>query len=304
MKQVLVAAPISEALLHALIHVGYEVKTLENIGEEKTNIHGILTSNKLVLHRNELEKYSNLKWIGRLGSGMEIVDTDYCDKNNIRYFNSPNGIANSVAEHIMGMLLSLLHHIESSFHEVQSGLWIREANRGIELEGQTLGIIGFGHTGQALANKLRVFTNHIIAYDKYKSGFGNEFVKEVSLAELQANSDIISFHVPLTAETLHYYDEDFMHKMHKPHILINASRGAVIETPLILKGLQQHKIKGACLDVVEEEKQINWVLQQEPNILSELCKYPVLITPHIAGYSHNAIQKMSEELRLQLDGIW
>lgn len=304
MKHVLIAAPISEVLLHALVHAGYEVITLERHADEVGSIHGIITSNKLLLHAKELEKFSNLKWIARLGSGMEIIDTSYCDLHGIKYFNSPNGIANSVAEHIMGMLLGLLHHIDTSFQEVQHGLWIREANRGMELEGQTVGIIGYGHTGQALANKLRVFTNRIIAYDKYKVGFGNDFVQEVSLSELQTQAEIISFHVPQNDETMHYYNEVFMQSMQKPHILINASRGGIIKTDLILEGLKQKKILGACLDVLEEEKSINQVLQQEPNIIQALANYPVIITPHIAGYSHNAIEKMSEELREQLEAIW
>ena len=305
MKKVLIAAPVSDSCIQILTDKGYTPIYLNEAGntEKYPAITGIITSNKFILDKNGLQAFPDLTWIGRLGSGMEIIDTVYCDEHGIRYFNSPNGIANSVAEHIMGMLLCLRHHILRSHTEIQNGQWIREANRGLELEGLTVGIIGYGHTGKALANKLSVFTKNILVYDKYKSGFGTDIIQEVTLAKLQDQVDVISFHTPLNKETFHYYDEDFMSRMKKPHILINAARGPVISTDMILTGLRSGKITGACLDVLEEEKNISSVLEQEDNKIHELLSYPVIITPHIAGYSHNAVEKMSKELMEQLQDI-
>lgn len=304
MKQVLLAAKISETFVNTLISKGYELINYEssdlNQLKDASLIIGIITSNKLLLNHQQIKRFSNLKWIARLGSGMEIIDTDYCDQKGIKYFSSPNGIANSVAEHVLGMLLSLLHNIYKSFSEITHAQWIREANRGFELEDKIVGIIGYGHTGQALAKKLKVFTKHILVYDKYRTNIGHDDIQEVTLEYLQQHADIISFHVPLSKETTHYYNQKFVVAVSKPHILINASRGAVADTSAILNGLKSGKIAGACLDVLEEEKNIEEVLQQSSNHIAELLKQHVLITPHIAGYSYNAIEKMSAELQDQL----
>lgn len=303
-KQVLIVAPISEKFKKRLVEKNYELieQPVFNIDLAK-GITGIVTSNKLLLNSTELEKYPNLQWIARLGSGMEIIDTAYCDEKGIKYFSSPSGIANSVAEHVTGMLLGLLHKIYTSHKEIQDGQWIREINRGVELENLTVGIIGYGNTGNALAKKLAAFTSDILVYDKFKSGFSNDSIKQVSLEEIQEKADIISFHVPLKSDTRHYYNDDFVSKVKKKHILINASRGAVADTKAILQGLVSGKITGACLDVLEEEKDIEELLMQKNNIVQHLMEHNVIITPHIAGYSYNAIEKMSNELSNQMEGI-
>ncbi len=285
----------------ALSDHGYELVYNNAKGQLST---GIITSNKLLLNKKTLQQFPDLKWIARLGSGMEIIDTAYCDEQGIRYVSSPEGISNSVAEHVMGMLLSLLHHIHSSQNQIHVGQWIREANRGVELEERTVGLIGYGHTGQALAKKLRVFTKNILVYDKYKTGFGDEVVQEVSLEQLQQQADVLSFHVPLNDETRLYYDTAFYSAMSKPHILINSARGGVADTRVILSGLKSGQITGACLDVLEEEKSIDEILKQPANIVQELLKYNVILTPHIAGYSYHAIEKMSAELLAQLQDVF
>ena len=248
-KQVLIAAPISSSFEQFLCNQNFDLITTVH---DASQIEGIVTSNKLKLFEPELKSYPQLKWIARLGSGMEIVDTQYCDLHEIRYFNSPKGIANSVAEHTTGMILSLLHKIQSSHREVTENKWIREANRGQEIEQLTLGIIGYGHTGSAFAKKMTAFCHKIVAYDKYKSGFGNDDIGEASLEAVLQQADILSFHVPLNAETTHYYNEDFLNRLSKPHYLINVSRGAVCDTKVILSGLESGKLLGACLDVLEE----------------------------------------------------
>lgn len=300
-NSILIAAPISNTFKEALYTKGYNL--VDEHCLELNAIVGIVTSNKLQLNSTTLPKYPNLKWIARLGSGMEIIDTAYCDQHQILYFSSPKGIANSVAEHTTGMLLSLLHRIPSSFAEIQQKQWIREPNRGVELEHQIIGLIGYGHTGSAFASKLKAFSNNILAYDKYKSGFGDDIIEESTLERIQAEADIISFHVPLNAETRHYYNQTFLNQAKKNHILINVSRGAVCDTNVILHGLQSGQIQGACLDVLEEEKNIQDILLQEENIIKKILQHNVLLTPHIAGYSMNAIEKMSMELLVQLNEI-
>lgn len=299
-SQVLIAAPISLAFEQFLLRHGYELIT--NLSHS-FEVEGIVTSNKLKLSAEVLTSYSKLRWIARLGSGMEIIDTSYCDQRGIHYFSSPNGIANSVAEHTTGMLLSLMHHIHSSYQEIQNDQWIREPNRGQEIESLTLGIIGYGHTGSAFASKMSSFCKRIIAYDKYKSGFSTDGVTEVPIEDILHHADILSFHVPLTDETTYYYNDGFINQMSKPHYLINVSRGSVCDTKAILKGLQSGKILGACLDVLDEEKNINHILSQPNHILKQLLAQNVLLTPHIAGYSHQAIEKMSHELMTKLESI-
>lgn len=299
MKKVLIAAPISARLRDFLMGKGFTLLDYESIFTANAaykTIEGILTSNKLNLDSGELQKFPDLKWIARLGSGMEIIDTKYCDLHGIHYMSSPAGIANAVAEHVIGMLLSLLHHIDRASQQIRQQQWNRESNRGSELEELCVGIIGFGHTGKKLAEKLKAFTPSIVVYDKYKTGFSEGNIREVSLIELQEKADIISFHIPLNEETFHYYNQAFCAAMKKDHILINASRGAVADTDIILSALRSGKLKGACLDVLQEEDQMPGLLRHNDNIISQLLDFQVVMTPHIAGYSHGAIQKMCDEL--------
>ena len=303
MKNVLLAAPLSAAFRDALLQSGYTFITPEQSATDSSGIEGIVTSNKLRLRAEVLDRFPKLRWIARLGSGMEIIDTGWCAAHNIACFSSPAGIADSVGEHTLGLLLGLLHRIPNSMQEIQEGQWIREANRGHELGRLCVGLIGYGHTGQAVAKRLSAFTPHIVAYDKYRSGFGNETVREVSLQALQEEADVVSFHVPLQEDTQHYYNQSFLHGMKKAHYLLNVSRGAVCATPVILGGLESGKILGAGLDVLEEEADIEEILRQPENTVQRLLRHRVVLTPHIAGYSHEAIEKMSEELLNQLRPI-
>jgi D-3-phosphoglycerate dehydrogenase len=166
-----------------------------------------------------------------------------------------------------------------------------------------VGLIGYGHTGRALAEKLQAFTPHIIAYDKYHPAPTGSMASAVSLEELQARADILSFHVPLNSETHHYYNASFVAGMAKPHILINTSRGPVCTSSTVLEALASGKLKGACLDVLEEEKNIDSILAKQNNIVENILHYPVIITPHIAGYSHQATEKMSAMLMVQLNAL-
>lgn len=301
MKKVLLAANISDSFKALLTEQSYESVTYES-GQVPTDVDGIVTSTKLKLNRDLLSTFSNLKWIARLGSGIEIVDTAFCKGNNIAFASSPAGIANAVGEHCVAMLVGLKKNIASSFSELKNNQWIREANRGWETVGDTIGLIGYGHTAQAFAKKLQGFDCNIIAYDKYQKGFGTEQVKEVSLEELQQTADVISFHVPANEETHHYYNKDFISNC-KEHILINTSRGDIVYIHDLLIGLQNKQLVGAALDVLENEQLLLDAEAEHWKVVHELLKFNTIITPHIAGYSHDAIEKMSAELMEKLRGI-
>jgi D-3-phosphoglycerate dehydrogenase / 2-oxoglutarate reductase len=298
-KQVLIAAHISNDFQSYLQRNGYELVLLDNTIENKNDIVGIVTSTKLQLDKHTIDQFPALKWVARLGSGTEIIDLTYCEQQGIAVASSPAGISNAVAEHCIAHIISIQKNIHSSFIEINKQQWIREANRGVELENKTVGLIGYGNTGMALAHKLSVFGCNVLAYDKYKKDYSDSFAEETTLIQLQEQADIISFHVPYNKETHHYYNQAFIDKC-KAHILINTSRGAVVHTKDLLRALKTKQLLGACLDVLEHEALLQDSAHAQWNIIQELLQFNVLITPHIAGYSHNAIEKMCSELKEKL----
>lgn len=297
-KSILLACKISKTVEQSLLEKGYQLCPFDQ-GHDAATILGILTSTKLKLDESTLAKYSKLQWIGRLGSGMEIIDLNYCEEHGIRVVSSPKGISNAVAEHVNALIIAWHKNIIRSSHEIRNRKWIREANRGQELISKTLGIIGYGHTGNAVAKKLAPLCKDVLAFDKYKTGFGSIIVRECTLEAIQQEADIISFHVPLTAETSHYYDATFIKKA-RPHVIINTSRGAVVHTEDLMNGIRTKQVLGACLDVIEDEQTLADSEAPLWETIHQLQDLGVIITPHIAGYSHDAVDKMSQELYTQL----
>jgi D-3-phosphoglycerate dehydrogenase len=260
------------------------------------NYDGLIVRSKTKIDRILLDKAKKLKCIGRLGSGMENIDVEYAEHLNIKCFNSPEGNKNAVAEHAIGLLLNLLNNINKAHNEVLKGLWLREENRGTELKGKTVGIIGYGNTGSEFAKKLYSFDCKIIAYDKYKKNFGNNFVYEVDLTTLQQEADIISFHVPLTKETHYYLNYDFINQCKKPFYLINTSRGPVVNTNDLIKALNEKKILGAALDVIEFED-YSFEKTIFTDTFKQLLQKPnVIVTPHIAGWTKESKILLEEVL--------
>ena len=300
-KKVLLAAYISDAFKEYLTTRQYELLIWKG-DPIPQDVVGIVTSNKLKLNADTLAPLHQLQWIARLGSGIEIIDTTYCNKKGIAFASSPAGIANAVAEHCIAMLVSLQKNIATGFKEIQDQEWIREPNRGWELEGKTVGLIGYGNTGKAFAKKLSVFDVKVLAYDKHMNDFSDEYTKEVELAELQAKADVISFHVPLNDETVNYYNQDFIQKC-REHILLNTARGGVVRTTDLLQALDEGRVRGAALDVLDIESELGDKSSKAWESIQALLKHKVLITPHIAGYSHNAIEKMSKELLEKLKDV-
>jgi len=300
--KVLIASPVHPVLFQGLKDLGYELVVTEQITQEEAMVQladcvGVVTSTRLLLDRRLLDAAPALRWIGRMGSGMEVIDVPYAMEKGIVCFSSPEGNANAVAEHAVGLLISLTKKIGTSHQEVKQGHWLREENRGTELEGKTLGIIGFGHTGRALARKLSGFDMQLLAFDKYHRPAdlcGAQFCD--SLDRIFREATILSFHVPLKDDTIYYLNDAFIERMEHQFLLINTSRGAVVETAALLGGLASGKILGAGLDVLEEEplQKMNPVLRARVETLLGLPQ--VIITPHIAGYSNEALFKMSKVL--------
>jgi len=264
---------------------------------------GIVIRSRYTINSDFLAICPSLSWIARSGSGLENIDLVLAKKKGITVHSAPEGNAPAVAEHVLALILSLFNHINTSDQEVRKGLWNREPNRGIELGGKTVGIIGYGHTGKATAQRLLAFGASVVAYDKYVSGFASQGVQEVTLKALKETADIISFHVPYNKETHHYFNAKFLHSCSKKIWLINSSRGKVIETAAVVEGLTSGELQGAGLDVLEYESSSfdNKAIQSFPNDFQELIKFKnTILTPHVAGWTEESYQRLSEVLLFKI----
>lgn len=298
-KKILIADHLHPVFKEELEKLGFECDNMPQISREETlkilpEYMGIAIRTKFQIDREIIDAGSNLKVIARAGAGMDNVDEAYAKSKGIFCINAPEGNRDAVAEHMIGMLLSLLNNLRNADMEVRNGIWNREGNRGRELKGQTVAVIGYGNNGQMMAQKLSGFGVRVIAYDKYKTGFSDSFVKEVSMEEVVKQADIVSFHIPLTYETRQLVNEEYLFHFKKPVILLNASRGEIVNTGAVLAALRSGKIIAAGLDVLEVEK---FPALNEQAWFKELKESPnVLLSPHIAGWTHESYRKISEVL--------
>ncbi len=307
-KKVIITDYLHPYLAQQLTEMEYDVTVNERISDNELEqiihqFHGVVLSTRTIITRNIINKAAQLKFIARAGSGLDNIDVEYAKSKGILVVSSPEGNANAVAEHALAMLLCLFNNIYRANQQVKNGLWRREENRGIELQGKTVGIIGLGNTGCAFAQKLRSLGVNILAYDKYISGFGDNTIIECSLEHIQSEAEIISFHVPLTDETHHYLDESFIKTCRKEFWLINTSRGKVVNTSDLIFGLKSRKIKGAALDVLENENFQNFSLEEQ-NQFGQLKQFDnILFSPHIAGWTQESLYKIAVTLSRKIKTV-
>lgn len=257
---------------------------------------GLVIRSRFKVTNALLAQCPDLKCIGRVGAGMENIDVAYAESHGVRCLCVPEGNRDAVGEHAIGMLLMLLNHLKKADAEVRHGTWLRAENRGTEISGKTIAVIGYGYMGSSFAEKLSGFGCRILAHDKYKKGFGNEKIKEAALGEIFESADIVSLHLPLTEETKYYVNADFLSRFKKPVYIINTARGKCLNTADLVAAMESGKVPGACLDVLEYESVSfeNLDVTRLPGPMQYLIKSErVILSPHIAGWTHESNYKMS-----------
>ena len=303
MGKVLITDYVHDHLISGLEDLGYEVIynqkfNPEDLQDAVKELSGIVINSKIKMTQSIIQSAPHLKFIGRLGSGLEIIDLECAEENNIAVFNTPSGNCDAVAEHAIGMLLMLNNNLMQADRQVRQKHWDREGNRGTEVMGKTLGIIGLGHTGRSLARKLSGWALDIIYYDPYvlENPEDYDYLSKVSLDTLCRSSDIISLHVPLTEETKGMVDRDFLMKCQRKPVLINTSRGKVVDTQALISALDQQTIRGACLDVFENEKPHSFTSEEDQLYNRLYALDNVILSPHIAGWTHESLYKIADGL--------
>lgn len=270
------------------------MSSYDEVLEKIKNYDGIIIRSRIPLDANFLEKSSHLKFIARVGAGMENIDVKVAENLGIKLINSPEGNRDSVAEHVVGMLLVLMHHLFIASNEVKNGIWKREENRGDELLGKTVGLIGYGNMGKATAKRFSGFGCKVIFHDILPN-LSDEFATQVSLEELKSEADILSLHIPLTPETLNLVDEKFISEMKNDFYFINTARGKNVKTKDLVSAIKSGKVKGAALDVLEYEKSsfenLDYINEDLDFLLSS---EKTIVTPHIGGWTHQSKEKLAQ----------
>jgi D-3-phosphoglycerate dehydrogenase / 2-oxoglutarate reductase len=290
-KRVLIIDEVHPSLAKDLRALGFEVDEKSGISASEvglTGYHGLVLRSKLPLTAEFLSKFS-IEFIARAGAGLDLIDLDYCASQGIAVFSANEGNRDAVGEHVIGQLLSVARKIHRADAEIRNGIWNREANRGWELQGKTIGLIGYGNMGQSVARKLQGFDMNIMAYDKYAPATH-------SLENLFEQADILSLHVPLTDETRDMVNHEFIEKFKKPIVLINSSRGAVCSLDAILSGLQSGKISGLALDVLPNEQLARWSDAEKARFIAISAFPQTIFSPHVAGWTQESYWKINDAL--------
>ncbi len=288
-------------LQEGLLSLGYEVIdaptiTRSELIERISDVTGLVLTSRMTIDAEILERAVQLKWIGRLGSGLDVVDLGVAQKNGIRVLSSPEGNRQAVAEHTVGLLLNLIRHLSRADRQVRNRRWHRNGNRGWELGQLTAGLIGYGNTGACTARLLTSIGMRVLAYDKYLSGFGGEWATECTMDQIRAEADVISLHLPLTKETIGWVDENWIESFAKPIWLINTSRGAITPLEPLIAQLGKGALRGLALDVLPKEPLAGYSSTEQAT-LDKLCSFEnVILTPHVAGYTQESPERMARVL--------
>lgn len=291
-------------LLNQLKDLGYTnhedyFSSKDEVEQKIQDYDGIIIRSRFTIDKQLLDAAINLKFIGRVGAGLENIDIDYAKQKGVYLISAPEGNRNAVGEHTLGMLLSLFNKLNKADDEVRNGKWLREENRGVELDGKTVGIIGYGNMGKAFAKKLRGFDVEVVCYD-IKNDVGDENCRQVLLPEFQERVDVVSLHTPETSLTLNMINTDFINQFKKPFWLLNTARGKSVVTKDLVEALRSGKIFGAGLDVLEYEK-ASFEDLFENESMPEAFKYlinaeNVLLTPHVAGWTVESKEKLAQTI--------
>ncbi len=302
--KILIIDEISDKTIGMLTEIGFSCVYMPELDQKSVldiihDFQGVILRSKIIADKKFIDTGKSLKFIGRVGAGMETIDVAYAESKGIICLNSPEGNRDAVGEQAIGMLLCLMNNLLKADKEVRNKIWKREENRGSEIKGKTIGIIGYGNMGGAFARKIKNFEAEILAYDKYKFGYSDEFVKESSLEDLFLKADIVSLHVPQTPETIYMANDNFFKSFKKNIIVINTARGKVLNTDDLVKNMKSGKVVGACLDVLEYESFNfqDFMNDNMPDAFNYLCKTDrVVLSPHIAGWTHESKEKLSKIL--------
>jgi len=306
LKKLLIADDLHPAFKQEAEKLGYIVDDFPKLTYQETlkiidKYTGLAIRTKFNVGKELMDAGINLRFIARAGAGIDNIDELSAVSKGIQCINAPEGNRDAVAEHAIGMLLSLMNNLRKADIEVRNGIWDREGNRGYELKGRTVGIIGYGNTGESLAHKLKGFEVDVIAYDKYKNGFTDTFAREASMEDIVKQADVLSLHIPLTTETKQLVDSKYLSNFRKPIFLLNTSRGEIVNTQAILKAIKEGNILAAAFDVLEIEK---FPALQQQKWFNELIQSgKVLLSPHIAGWTFESYRKISEVLAEKLKNL-
>jgi len=298
-KKILIIDDLHPAFAAKATALGFEVDDQPLITRAETlaiikDYMGIAVRTKFRIDKELFDLAPHLEFVARAGAGLDNIDEAIANERNIQLINAPEGNRDAVGEHAIGLLLSLMNNFRNADTQIRNGVWDREANRGYELKGKTVGIIGYGFMGQQMARKLAGFEVNVIAYDKYKTGFGSEYAREVSMEEIVKHSDVLSLHIPLTKETKQMVDDEYFFHFKKPIFLINTARGEIVNTSAVLTNIKNGKILGAGLDVLEAEKFP--ILGEQPWFEDLKTCGKVILTPHVGGWTFESYRKISEVL--------
>jgi len=304
--RILIADDLHPIFKEEAARLGYTCDDRPDISREQalrilSDYQGLAIRTKFQVDREIIDGAPRLKFIARAGAGMDNVDEEYAESKGIACINAPEGNRDAVAEHAIGLLLALMANLRKGDREIRNGIWDRESNRGWELKGKTVALIGYGNTGGAMARKLSGFDVQVIAFDKYKTGYSDAYVREMSMEQVVKLADVLSFHIPLTRETREMVDEEYLYHFKKPIFLINTARGEIVNTQAVLGGIQSGKILGAGLDVLETERFP--ALAEKPWFEDLKASPSVILSPHVAGWTFDSYRKISEVLAEKLKNL-